>query len=520
MKLPDDGIAERVEIGHRFMKRFATIDYNQSAKFRDPKIEPVGEVGDTSMFSSLGDMDSQITEITEGTLNQLAANVLTKVAAIGVGEPAISVSISPQTPPEDAELYERIVPAYFQHVWRQQDLRRIAAHVLTKRSLCGLGFAFYRWDPVRAFVVEPVHSWDVAIDPFVSINEWRHPVWMARRITISKREAQERFGKRWFEDVVPGETDEGVTLDSEPVRLWCYYDYEREVYLFNDEIVNKVNGRLAPNLYEGVPVLTLQGDYDPSGTPFPLGDTQMVAGLQAAMTELFLTLYYTALHGGPLNVVDETMIKGSVEEAWQRGRQGGVLGVKGNVRDAIQRYPGETVSPALVPTVQQFMAAMDGLMGVSQYDRGVVDRPVNFATEAVLINQRTGARAVQARREYEEWLRALAIALIRTTARFGGPVDDSPRPSEADILWDACAAVTDVAVVQSSTTYKDPQTEQQPLLALLQTVLQAMPALAASGQPVPNVKEIMDQVFRSFGISETDRYWMPTSAQPQEELNG
>jgi len=264
----------------------------------------------------------------------------------------------------------------------------------------------------------------------------------------------------------------------------------------------------------------LQGDYDPSGSVFPLGDTQMVAGLQSAMTELFLTLYYTALHGGPLNVVDETMVKGSVEEAWQKGRQGGIIGVKGAVRDAIMRYPGETVSPALAPTIQQFMSAMDGLMGVSAYDRGVVDRGVNFATEAVLINQRSGARAVQARREYEEWLRSLAVAMIRSTAKFGGPVPGQPRTSDADMLWDACSAVTDVMVVGSSTSYKDPQTDQQPLLALFQTIVQAIPALVQTGQPVPNVKAVVDQVYRAFGFNDPDQFWIAAPGAPEEEVNG
>lgn len=518
VKVTDRTIVERVETGRKFMSRFGRIDLNQSRKFRDPKAEDAVSTDETDVLGSVFEHDDSITEVTEGTLNQQAANILTKIAAIGVGEPAITVSIAPNVDPEDATVYEQIVPAYFKHIWRMQDLRRIAAHVLTKRSICGLGVAFYRWDPIKAFVVEPAHGWELAVDPFVGINEWRQPAWLARRLVVSRRVAEQRFGKQWFGDLFP-DSEDVLTLDSEPIKLWCYYDADHEVYLHDGKIINKIDGRIPPNLYDGIPVLTMQGDYDPSGSVFPLGDTQMVAGLQAAMTELFLTLYYTALNGGPLNVVDETMVKGSVEEAWQKGRQGGVIAVKGAVRDAIQRYPGETVSPALAPTIQQFMSAMDGLMGVSAYDRGVVDNGVNFATEAVLINQRSGARAVQARREYEEWLKSLATAMIRTTAKFGGPIPGEPRTTEADLLWDACASVTDVTVVGSSTTYKDPQTEQQPLLALFQTVVQAIPALAQTGLPVPNVKAIMDQVYRSFGFSDLDQFWTSAQPAPQEEIN-
>jgi hypothetical protein len=519
VKLTDETIVGRVETGRTFMSRFGQIDLNQSRKFRDPKADDVTGTDTDDIISRVYGLEDAVTEVTEGTLNQQAANILTKIAAIGIGEPAITVSISPEVDPEDAKVYEQIVPAYFKYVWRAQDLRRVAAHVLTKRSICGLGWAFYRWDPTRAFVVEPAHSWEMAVDPFVSINEWRQPAWLARRLVVSRRMAEARFGKAWFGTTFP-ETADVASLDSEPVTIWCYYDADREAYLHDGKIINKIEGKIPPNMYEGIPVLVLQGDYDPSGSVFPLGDTQMVAGLQSAMTELFLTLYYTALHGGPLNVVDETMVKGSVEEAWQKGRQGGIIGVKGAVRDAIMRYPGETVSPALAPTIQQFMSAMDGLMGVSAYDRGVVDRGVNFATEAVLINQRSGARAVQARREYEEWLRSLAVAMIRSTAKFGGPVPGQPRTSDADMLWDACSAVTDVMVVGSSTSYKDPQTDQQPLLALFQTIVQAIPALVQTGQPVPNVKAVVDQVYRAFGFNDPDQFWIAAPGAPEEEVNG
>lgn len=521
VKLSEKTIVERVNVGRRFMERFARTDLNQSRRFRDPKAEEAAVDWDNDVSGSIFEHDDSITEVTEGTTNAQASNLLTKVAVIGIGEPAVTVTIAPHVDPEDAAMYEQIVPAYFRHVWRTQGLRHIAAHVLTKRSLCGLGVAFYRWDPVKGFVVEPVHGWELAVDPFVSINEWRQPSWIARRLTISRRTAEARFGKQMF-DKPFSEDQGGSSLDSEPVKLWCYYDADTEAYLYGDKVVNMIDGRFAPNLYDGIPVLVMQGDYDPTGSVFPLGDAQMVAGIQSALTELFLTLYYTARNGGPLNVVDETMIKGSLEEAWNRGRTGGIIGVRGAVRDAIQRFPGETVSPALIPTLQQLMSAMDGLMGVSAYDRGVVDAGVNFATEAVLINQRSGARAVQARREYEEWLRALAVAMVQTTAKFGGPVEGEPRSPEADLLWDACAAVSDIAIVGSSTTYKDPRTEQQPLLALFQTVVQAMPVLAQTGQPLPNIKAIMDEVFRAYGFSELGDYWtngVPNQV-PQEGMNG
>lgn len=525
MPLSHEEIIDRLTIGRDFMKTRALVEWRRCHSFRDPDADPTDfgiPPSDDKTLSAMLAGGEELCDVPVGVGSQQTANVLTKVAAIAIGNPALRVTISETTEAEDPERFAQFVEEYWKGEWRAKNWQHECHLALIKQELSGVGLTFFRWDDEQGFMVHTAHSWDIAIDPFV--RDWKNLAWAAVRVNMSLRAAISRYGKAWF-DV--NENDKAM-LDSEGVQVWTYWDKDTEAVIYNGDVIKAVR-----NEYGRVPVITLMGDPDPNDTPFPLSNVMLTAGIQRQMTDVQQGINNAAVNGQPINIVNESLVSKSVTDTIQDARAGGWIGVREVPDKAFSRIPAENIGNAPVLALQLLGNQQDGMMGVSGYDRGVKDQNIQFATEAAMMAQRSGSRAVQSRTRYEAYLRDFAEAWVMSIAAFGGPKldenGDPVAPIEAVILWEACSAVTNIEVGENSTTYRDPAAELAPRLQMFQVFGNMAPVIAQFGGITVNFKKLIEDILRSAGISNVEDYVLdmappqmqgpPTQGQlPQEEL--
>lgn len=510
MPLSHEEILARIKIGREFVKTRALVEWRRCHSFRDPDTDPSdfgGPPTDDKSLSALMASGEELEDVPVGVGSQQTANVLTKVAAIAIGNPALRVTISEVTNYEEPERFAQFVEEYWKSEWRAKNWQNECHIALIKQELSGVGLTFYRWDDEHGFMIHTAHAWDVAVDPFV--RDWKNMSWAAVRINMSLRTAIAKYGKAPFEI---DETDIS-TLDSEGVQVWTYWDQATEAIIYNGEVIAS-----GTNEYGRVPVITLMGDPDPNDTPFPLSNVMLTAGIQREMTDVQIAINNSAKNGQPITIVNEGLVSKSFTDSMQDAKQDGWMSVRELPEKVVSRIGAENIGNAPVMALQLLGNQQDGLMGVSGYDRGVKDQNIQFATEAAMMAQRSGSRAVQSRTRYETYLRDLAEAWVTSIAAFGGPKldenGDPDAPMEAVILWEACSAVTNIEVGENSTTYRDPAAELQPRVQMFQVFVNAAPVLAQFAGIMPNFQKLIEDILRSAGISNVEDYVLPM-APPQ-----
>lgn len=499
--LTEAEIAERVKLGRKFCRRFVLNDRQASSKFRDASLVPnlwSSGTGDDDDWNEEEGGDVP-TDAPIGVSNALTTNIVTKCASIAIGNPDWYAGTSN---PENAP----IVRTFLREKWRLYNWVRLSQKVLQKRYVSGLGVLAYRWDDKTRSTFEFVQTWDLAIDPHTT--DFSTMKWAARRIKMPLREAIAEYGTEPFS--VANLADDGY-LDRERVDIWLYYDQDTEAHVYEGKVLNKDND----NQYGRVPFLWLEGDIDPGTSIWPLGDSQMAAGLQAELSDLNQIISRSAKHGGSINLIDAERLGKAGQEALEDGVPNGFIPVKDLLSPPIVRIPGEALSDTLLEAKREAQQAMDGVQGVNQYMRGVISQSAKFATEAAYVSQQSGARGIQSRVEFERFLNRMAETIIMLEVAFGGPREGHTTDEEY-ILWEALQDVTEIYVIENSTAFKDPAMEAQTKLQVLNTVAQLTLLFAQTGQPVPNLQHYLDDYLRASGIQDTSRYWLaPTPQMPQ-----
>lgn len=500
MKLTDNELAARVKVGTNFVLRFARNDRQASAKFRDASnlVSWIPQDDDTNENDG-GDVPQ---DVPVGQSNQLTTNIITKLASIALGDPDFHVKSLTQNS-ENSNLARE----FLRSKWKLYNLVRLSMKTAMKRYVAGLGILAYRWDEKFRSVFEHVQSWDLALDP--NTRDFRMVKWAARRIKLSQREAVKRYPGAGFPDSAGGDASPDITK----VEIWLYYDDEVEAHLWNGKVIERDD-----NLYGGVPLLFFEGDIDPGTSIWPLSDSALAAGLQAELSDLMLQVSNMAKHGGVINLVDSKRLGSAGMQALESGVQQGFIPVDDLLNPPIHRIEGEQMNGALLEAIRAAQGSLDSITGVNQYQRGVIDQKSNFATEAALVGRQSGARGIQAQTEFEKFVSRMAETMVMLEIAFGGP-DHSNLEQHTDeqlILWEALHDVSEVSVLEASTTYKDPASELQQGMQLLNLAAQLFPLFAQTGQPVPALQMYLDDVLRAAGKYDLTRYWM--EGQPQQPM--
>lgn len=521
-ELTEKDILQRIDMMDRWMKKFRDQDDAASKRYRDVNALASASGGGDGQLDDDGfdpEGGNVATYTPTGQPNWLTINIATKLAAIAMGDPDLHVKAQedPEQPggvPNAAQ----IVAKAWKQSWINGNWKRETNAGLQKRYVAGLGAIAYRWDDEYGPCIEHVPSWQLLVDPHVT--NWQRLEMGGRKIKMSLRRALELYDpngeNEYFTSLDAIESDDGKNLDKEVVTIKIYWDKQEEVHAYNEKVVLRDK-----NLYGRVPLIIIEGDLDPTDNVFPLSDSIMAAGLQQALTDLTTMCLNSARHGGPITTYDVNMFDKGGIEALQGGKQQGLVPIKQNnvQTPAIVRYPGEQLSPAWGEARHDMQYALDGVTGVTPADRGE-QIPNVTATQSVMTESKQGARPTQARADYEAWMNRIASAYIEMMQKFGGPTDEDPGTEEQNQLYLAFKAVYEVKVVEGSTTYKDPSTDQQQCMQLFTTVVQSYElfmSLAGMGlvKEIPNLKQFADDMLRAFSRQNIEQYWTQ-APQPQE----
>lgn len=501
--LTDDEILERIKGGQRYVQKFAQNDRGASRRFVDPKSSVVtGDPGDlVSAMASMWDGGDVPTEVSVGQTNPLAATTLVKIASIAINSPDVQVTCGN---PENAP----IVRKFLRDKWRHESLVRLTWLPLMKRCVGGIGILAARWDKKKRVRFAHIQSWDFALDPNATRIE--ESDWLAYRFRLPRLQAEALYGVDAFE-----------SLDSENKKdaiedVWLYYDLEVEAVCCGKRV------KMRPNLYEKPPLLFYLGDQNPGATILPLSDFMLAGGLAANLNDLDESINNSAKHGGNLRVVSLKELDEGGEEALKRGRQQGYVPVKDVSHPPIANIPGEALSSTVLEAKRASREGLNEITGINGYDTGGGSPGVNFATEAAILDRRSGSRGVQARIEFERFVLAMMLLIVEMEQKFGGPQEgQSPEVMEQEYAqWQAFLDVQEVQVIEGSTEYKDASVEQQQSMQLLQLIAGLFPLFVQIGGRIPNLESYADDVLRAFGRHDVARYWLEAPAQPQGALPG
>ncbi|HEV2471655.1 MAG TPA: hypothetical protein VGS41_03255, partial [Chthonomonadales bacterium] len=382
---------------------------------------------------------------------------------------------------------QQIARQFLLVLWERRHWARLARAAYLKRCISGLGAIAYLWDDRTGPVLEHVRTPDLAIDPHVT--DWTRLRWAARRIRLPREEARERYGELAAESGLPERSD-FVEGGKSAVDLWIYWDADTEAVLSGNQVVSREK-----NLYRRVPLRFIQGDINPE-SEFPLGDYTLATGAQQLLTDLQDLINSQARHGGGIGWYRPEAFEKADQEALQSGHPQGFVGVTGMPGvEAVGYVPAEPINQAVLECLRMGQQGLDAITGVSEFQRGVVQQRVRFATEAALLANQSGARGTQARIEYEKFVEELARDVLWMSATFARPHDQDER-----ILWSALSSVKDVSVLEQSTAFKDPAFEMQSSIQLLQV----MAPYIQGG--VVNPRPLIQDVFRAFGKRDVDKY--------------
>lgn len=533
-KLTDKAILSRIQMAKAHMKRHAAVDRAACVKFHDASSNPATWItGDSPDWDDGTDIRFDAIPVAKN--NILTVNLMTKVAAIAIGNPEVHVEVAPSEDLDEATAIE-IAQKWWKAQWLRKNWRRDANTALLKSSMSGLGFVRYYWSDDGP-QYEHVHSWAVGVDP--NTRNWQDLKFATVCVRMSLRNALIRYPKSKHLAKELRENSEDDRLDSRTsaVEVEVYHDVDTlwvdpdtgeehlgiEAHCIRDEVVWR-----GPNLYKRVPLLVYEGNIDPGPTSFPIGDFQLAAGLQAGHSDVTQIIFNKARNNGPVTVYAPSRFDRSAQEALKEGDHGQWLPVKGNTLAGdppVLRIPGEEITQAEIEAKREMEQAIDAAMAITQYQRGVINQSVNFATEAAILANQSGARPVAARLEYELFLTRWASTAFWMLAEFGGPrVSETGEPMPATeemlLLWTAAKSVIDVRISEGSTAFKDPAIDQQQSMQLFDLAARNYPLMmqlvqAGITDKLPSLTRLFEDVLRAFGRQEMENYFVSAPVQPQ-----
>lgn len=512
----DEAIQARLQRGRKFIELgLAERDRIACRRFLDGS-----ETGAYLIFGEEA-MDEGIGVLPEaqevGNVNYLAINILTKVAAIAMGAPDFFVNCgaddpivmqqmqdSGQDPGIPKQEQAEFVRHFLRQAWEHFNWTRVFKKVILKRALSGMGMLAYLWHPESGPLFEHVQARDFCADP--NTTDWRNSKFMARRLRVTKADAI----KRWpdIEEYIPVSFDGIVSLDDsaptkrDVVEVWCYFDKDTEAYVYGDQILEK-----GKNLYGRIPILVLEGEIAPE-SELSIGDYDTNSQIQDQLARLQSMMNNQAENGGAVPWYNPALIDDTSKDAFIDGKPQGFVAVNGDGKDVFGYIAGQPADPMVMEAFQMQLKALDAGTAVSEYQRGVINQSVKFATEAALLANQSGARGNQARIEFEQFVNFAARCLLQMVAAFAPSMMGDANP-EDQILLEAIKNVQDIKVIESSTAYKDPNAEMQTNLQLLQAMMPFMQAGFVN--PVP----LIEDTLRAFGKRNTAQYLMqPQAGQP------
>ena len=122
-----------------------------------------------------------------------------------------------------------------------------------------------------------------------------------------------------------------------------------------------------------------------------------------------------------------------------------------------------------------------------------------------MLNNQSGARGNQARIEFEQFVNYAAQCLLGMVYKFAPSMMTDGDENDA-LMLECIQSVQEIKVIESSTSYKDPNQEMQTNMQLLQAM---MPFIQAG---MVNPLPLLADVFRSFGKRDVQKY---LNLQPQ-----
>ena len=507
-------ITGRIRTGQRFIERgLGERERIACKRFLDGSEASAYLLYDDDNFDGVGVLP-EAQEV--GNVNYLAINILTKVAAVAIGDPDFHVdtgSADPEVvqaqdgaarPDLSREDMAEIVRRFLRQLWELRGWARVFRKVLLKRALSGMGILAYLWHDEDGPLFETVRARDFACDPCVT--DWRNLHWAARRIRMRHEDARARYPK--IADMVMAPVsdipnlDEPSPLSRDTVELWVYWDRATEATCYGEQVLEQ-----GPNLYGRVPLLILEGDIAPE-SELSMGDYDTASQLQEMLARLQAMINNQAENGGAIGWYNPGLLDDTSKNAFDSGRPQEFIATQGDGREVFGYIPGQPSDPMLMEAFTLAQRGLDSATGVSEYQRGVINQSVKFATEAALLANQSGARGNQARIEFEQFVNFAARCLLHMVGAFSPSMMTDGVPEDA-LLLQSIQAVQDIKVIEASTSYKDPSAEMQTNLQLLQAM---MPFIQAG---LVNPTPLVADVFRAFGKRDVHKYFLtpPNLAQ-------
>lgn len=524
-------ILGRIRTGQRFIERgLGERERIACKRFLDGSEASAYLLYDDDNFDGVGVLP-EAQEV--GNVNYLAINILTKVAAVAIGDPDFHVdtgsddpqimqaleirggiadlgcaagasSSSGERPELSRQDMAEIVRRFLQQLWETRGWARVFRKVLLKRALSGMGILAYLWHDEDGPLFETVRARDFACDPCVT--DWRNLHWAARRVRMRLEDARARYPL--IGDLVTAPVsdipnlDEPSPLSRDTVELWVYWDRSTEATCYGAQVLEQ-----GPNLYGRVPLLILEGDIAPE-SELSMGDYDTASQLQEMLARLQAMINNQAENGGAIGWYNPGLLDDTSKNAFDSGRPQEFIATQGDGHEVFGYIPGQPSDPMLMEAFMLAQKGLDSATGVSEYQRGVINQSVKFATEAALLANQSGARGNQARIEFEQFVNFAARCLLHMVTAFAPAMMRDGAPEDA-LLLQAIQAVQDIKVIEASTSYKDPSVEMQTNLQLLQAM---MPFIQAG---LVNPTPLVADVFRAFGKRDVHKYFqLPPQGAP------
>ena len=521
--LTDKDILNRISMMDRWMKKFRDSDVQASYRYLDVNAPATGSGEDWSLDDDYFDPEGDVPEFVPiGQPNYLAINNETKIAAIAMGTPALHVRANEDPQNGGIPNAGEMVAKAWDRAWMAGNWGREAQAGLQKLGICGLGMLWYRWDSRYGPCFEHVPAKRLLLDPHAT-NLLRME-YGGVKVRMPLRRAIRLYDPNgenaYFAPAFAGLSEER-NLDNQVISVSLYFDVEQEVHAYGDKILHREE-----NYYKKVPLIPIEGFIDPRERLLPLGSNVFASGLNQQVADLASMASNTAKHGGPITLASANAFDDKTQEALKSGQQQQILFIKGpNNPQAppVLRIGGEQLSPAYPEARREAQQALDGIMGVTSAQRGE-QIPGVTATQSVMVENRSGARATQDRADCERWYTRMAEAFVEMMQHFGGPTEEDPGTQETRQIWQAFKAVQEVQVVEGSSSYMNPAADKQATMQLYTTIVQSFELwLAASAQglvqEIPNLKQFASDVLRAFSRQNMESYFVQ-APQPQQQPQG
>jgi hypothetical protein len=525
MKLTDEEIVERIGIADTWLKRFRDADLSASTRYLDFNQALQGTNTEWDELN-IRNREAEVPDIYPvGQTNWMAINSEVKIASIAMGAPRVHVKCHEEKLPGASQIVAKAIDQMIANGGWVREFER----GLQKYNICGLGVMRYYWHPIWGPTVENVTSNRLLLDP--NVVNFRRLEWGGYYVQMSMRHAIERYdpdGRHGFFNIDAVEV-EGANLDLEVVKIAVYQEYNgEEVHVHDQDVLWR-----GKNLYGKVSLSFMEGFADPRDMALPLGENVFASGLAQEVIDMHNIASCTARNGGPINLIDSNQFDEASLTALQEGKPQQFIRVAGQLHpDAppVHRIPGEELSPAWLPATEQAMNALMAIQGVDVSARGDAMKGVT-ATQAIMAQSKGGAMPTKVRAKFESWWNEVITEIVKMVQKFGGPQEDEKVTQEENIVWEAFKSVYDVSVIEGSTSFQTPASDQQACMQLYTTTVQSMglwESLAGRGvvDRIPNMKRLFEDMLQSFARQEIDQYYAkapqpgpPENSRPPDLVN-